>query len=97
MSSSIYGENEAIQVPVQFKGKSVGVMCIPVTPPRQTLSVLIVFMVNQAGMIREHDLSVNINSEDALPCSHRRINTLLWAETSSSKTLFDSQNLVPRW
>ena len=86
MSSSIHGENEAMEVPDHFKDPRVGARCIPVLPPTRTLSVLIVFMVNQAGMICEHELSVNINSEDALPCSHRRINTLLWAETSSSKT-----------
>ena len=59
MSSSIHGEKEVIEVPDHFKGKSVGVMCIPVTPPRQTLFVLIVYMVDQAGMIREHDLFIN--------------------------------------
>ena len=39
-------------------------MCIPVLPPRRMLSLFIIFMVNQAGMIRDHDLSVNTNSED---------------------------------
>ena len=63
MSSSqvIHGENEAMEVPHSTDPR-VGAMCIPVLPPTRTLSVLIVFMVNQAGMIHEHDLF--IHSED---------------------------------
>ena len=64
MSTFIHGENEAIEVPDHFNDASVGAMCITVLPHRGMLSVLIVLMVNQAGMIRDHDLSVNTNFED---------------------------------